>query len=147
MDAKSILILIEVAIGDISKINPALLTESSQEMIDAGRQFEDLRLDQTKLFLNSKIIYNKSASEFNISAIYTAASSIEFNSLKNGIYPNVSGLAGTAIDPVSTQSVDLLISGTEYDVENYPVILVEYGGEEFILAFSNSRLFVDATNQ
>lgn len=147
MDAKSILILIEVAIGDISKINPALLTESSQEMIDAGRQFEDLRLDQTKLFLNSKIIYNQSASEFNISAIYTAASSTEFNSLKSGIYPNVSGLAGTAIDPVSTQSVDLLIGGTEYDVENYPVILVEYGGEEFILAFSNSQLFIDATNQ
>jgi len=158
MDAKSILILIEIALSDISRINPALLAESSPEMISAGQEFEDLRLDQTKLFLNSKIIYNLAPTEFTVSAIYTAASSTEFNSLKNGIYPNVSGLAGiaigsstpgTAIDPVSTQPVNLLIGGTEYDADNYPVILViePTSGEEFILAFSNSELFVNATNQ
>jgi hypothetical protein len=139
MDAKSILILIEIALSDISKINPVLLAESSQ--------FEDSRLDQTKLFLNSKIIYNQAASEFQVSAVYTAASSTEFNALKSGVYPNVSGLAGTAINPVSNQSVNLLIGGTNYDVANYPVILVKYAGEEFILAFSGSDLFTQATNQ
>ena len=139
MDAKSILILIEIALSGISKINPILLQEASQ--------FEDFRLDQTKLFLNSKVIYDLSPRDFQVSAIYTAASSTEFNSLRSGLYPNVSTLAGTAIDPISNQSVNLLIGGSNYDVDNYPVILVKYSTEQFILAFKNSEIYTQAVNQ
>ena len=141
-NAKSILILIELAIGDISKINPAILLRSAQ--------FDDDRFDQTKLFLDQNILTDSTPTLYQISAIYetpddpSGYGDLEYTSLRNGAYPDVSNLTGTFTDPDSGTSI-------AYTPTANSLILVKKGSDptdhQFVLAFENTQIYKDSISQ
>ena len=141
-NAKSILILIELALSDISQINPVLLAESLQ--------FQDNRLDQTKLFLDENILNDAAPTIYTISAIYetlddpSGYGDLEFTSLKAGAYPDVSNLSGTFTNPATGQTFS-------YTPTSNSVILVKKGSDptdsQFIMAFGDSQIYTKSTSQ
>ena len=98
IDAKSVLLLIELAISGIDEVSQAILIDNYK--------FPDNRIDQLSLFLDGNIISELIPSAFPIKYIYTTENSTAgdavFNSILSSSYPSFSSsgfLAGTTIEP------------------------------------------------
>ena len=103
-NAKAIVILIELAVSDITEVEPSLLVDTY--LSPGNLKFPDKRMDQTTSFLDAYIITDTRPSIFDIEAIYTTSNDVQgdsvFTSILNGSYPSFSSTAflnGTAIDP------------------------------------------------
>ena len=152
-DAKSIVILIEMPIGDVSDINSRLLQDTIWQTSDGETlQFKDRRLDQTNLFLDGLGILSEiKSTEFQITKIYisenSAAGDALFNSLLTSGYPSFSN-----IDFLNGYMIN---AKTEIGSGSFPppvdsdILLIRKGSDttkQFIVAFANSEIFTMASS-
>lgn len=141
IEAKSILILIEVAVSDVSEINSSFLFNLDEN------NFPDKRMDQLTLFLSSAITNESIPTAFNVDRIYTTENSLQgdsvFNSIMNASYPSFSSFSynqGIATDSHSNLE---FANPTPNKTE---VIQIIKGSDPtgltgFIVAFADSSLY------
>jgi hypothetical protein len=134
-DAKSILVLIEVALSGKDRISSDLLLNSNKEYLSTAT------LNQANLF---KIGYLTEADPYSIQidSIYTttddSAGDAEFNKFKLDEVSDLSTLTGTAIDAITSQSIE------SFSLEAGKHILVIKGSDtvnQFLLAMQGSEVF------
>jgi hypothetical protein len=123
-DAKSILVLVELAIGYIDQISKSMLVENSQ--------FPDSRIDQTTLFTDEYLIEDTIPNSYRVSMVYLTDTAAEFTGIVSGLSINLSSAGGTAYDPITGET--LLIT----DLKSTDLLLVKNGAVAGSALSSNS---------
>jgi hypothetical protein len=139
VDAKSILILIEIAISDISAINTTLLRDNNK--------LPDNRLDQATVLLDECLLIDPVPSTFTINYVYTSENSVAgdsvFNTILTSNYPSFSSTnyrSGETFDTTLNLMVDRIPMAGD-------TMVIRKGSnlsEQFIVAFADSAMFIQA---
>jgi len=147
IDAKAIVLLIELPIGYKEKINARLLEDTIYNTISGNTlQFPDRRLDQTNIFIESlSSMSNINSTKFQVDWIYTTENSVSgdqlFTDIINSSYisfSNLDFLNGTAINGRTGESL------TTYIPKNNELVLIQKGSDltsQILIAFEESTVY------
>ena len=141
INAKSILILIEVAISDISKISNELLSIPTDS--DFAR---DNRVDQSNILTGNGLIAEDQVSSFQIDTIVELAGATTIKKLffNNYYLDLIEAFTGATVTSAITGEaiVNDRVNGLYVPIAGETVLVkIAGGGSAIILAFSESKLF------
>jgi hypothetical protein len=148
-DAKSIVILIELAVSDVSEISPSLLHIPVNPLGEVI--FPDLRIDQTTVFQDQFIIIEFEQDKFPVQYQYLTKNTVGgdaiFDTILNSNYPSFSNddfkNEGFVIDLKTNTPIVKYIPKPG---DTFVVTKIADASQSYIIAFAESALFTMASS-